>query len=239
MSVSIQYWHAKIFLFPQPLISLSSRPSVETSLEVWSSTPDLFLCGQSIFVCFAGSPQVMLIRRWWLPPSWPHCPHPLWCSTLPLLPQVTSQPQCHSTLNILAVETTPSNTDSTNWGHSLYITPRVTLTLSQVKRGGTVGRKAHHQSVVVSLPRHRLMRLSCLCVYLYSSNRGDSYSIISTIPLSFYTCTLTQAQHLPSTVQPWPYHHSSFCCFHCGCHITMPTMPDCQSPICFIYLSQH
>lgn len=51
-----------------------------------------FLCGRlkSIFLCFAGSPQVMLIRRLWPPLCWPHFPHPLWCFTLPQHPQVTS-----------------------------------------------------------------------------------------------------------------------------------------------------
>lgn len=151
----------------------------------------------------------MLIRRWWLPPSWPHCPHPLWCSTLPLHPQVTSLP-------FYLEHTCSGNSSMKYWLiHCIKVTHfkscQELLTLSQVKQC---------KSLDVSLPRHWLI---CWVVYvlIYIHPKGrESYSIISTSPLSLYTWMLTQARPLLPTVQPWPHHHSSFCCFqcYCGCH---------------------
>lgn len=70
----------------------------------------------------------MLIRRWWLPLSWPHCPHPLWCSTLPLHPQVTfPQHQLHFILNITPLNITPSNTDATTVLNKLKVTLSASL----------------------------------------------------------------------------------------------------------------
>lgn len=45
-----------------------------------------------------GGLLVMLIKKWWPPPSWPHCPPARWCSTLPPVPQVKlrSDPVYHA-----------------------------------------------------------------------------------------------------------------------------------------------
>lgn len=96
-----------------------------------------------------------------------------------------------------------------------------------------VWRKTHHSWLDVSLPWHSLLSRA----NLYSSNGREFYRIISAIPLSLYTYMLTQAKHLLPTVQPWPYHHSSSCCFqyYCGCH--HHANPARRSKSCWLFFS--
>lgn len=138
----------------------------------------------SVHFYFSGSRQVTLIRRWWLPPSWPHCPHHLWCITLRLHPQVTplARHQLHSCTHAPTapwVQAALSHTDSSTVFNKIKDIHFVLL----------AGDDAHHKSLDVSLPWHRLScwRVDVLtCIY----PREGSRSVISTLfhHLSMHVC---------------------------------------------------